>query len=159
MEEVKKNLIFSAGVIILGVYLAIQSFSYPENASFFPRVLSATILGLSGILLVRTIAARRRLLNSESVDSREKRETAFSPKSFARNPAVLVFGSITVYVFLIKAAGYLPASIILLLSLMFYLGHRKYVSMLLWAVAFSFLLYGIFFSLLGVPTPESLLWR
>lgn len=156
MDKVRKDQIFAIGSIILAIYLGYEAFGYPAKSSFFPRVLSVLMGFLGTVMLVRVQIKSSRLRSLKTAHETCE-AVGFSSEAQALKMAVFVFGSIIAYGLLMEFINYEAATVVFLAGIISLLGFRRPFWLAGISVLLMVLLYGIFFELLGVPRPDSLL--
>ncbi len=156
ISRLNKDRVFASGTLILAAYLGYQAFSYPVESAFFPRVLSV-LLGLLALLLIIRLSLRQRKERSVG-KTIETDASTLSAEWRAIRSAGMVFTSIIIYGLLLTLVNYELASIIYLAAMMLIFGFRRPVITGSISVGLTVLLYTIFFHLLGVSRPESLLF-
>lgn len=147
MTVAARDLTFAAIALILALVIGALAFSYPVSSSYFPRVLAVFMAVMALSYGIRTW------------------RTHLSPKAQERVPvagtraAVIAFGSVAAYALLIGLLGYAVTTMLFLLGLMLALGMtQRPVLAFVVAAATTASLHIIFFVLLGVSAPESLLF-
>ncbi|SDP64467.1 tripartite tricarboxylate transporter TctB family protein [Desulforhopalus singaporensis] len=161
MTNVQKNRIFALGTLILSLYLGYESFSYPGNSSLFPRVL-VVVMGFLGFLFfLRQTLLSKKIKPSPGNDGTGSCSVA-SEKSSADKTALasagLVFGSIGIYALLVGLVNYEAATVIFMATMMPVLRFSKKRWIIVISCGLMALLWAIFFHLLGVTRPESLIF-
>lgn len=155
MNKYNKDRIFALGSIALALYLGYESFGYPSESAFFPRVLSV-LLGLLGMLLFLRLTLKNKKTGMHENSARSPEAVSFQTEFDTIKSAGLVFGSIISYGLVVALINYEAATVLFLATMMLLLGFRG----TLWTAGISLgltaLLYSIFFKLLGVSRPESL---
>ncbi len=141
------------GLALTG-YVWIITGTFPEDQvvrvgpAFFPRIL-AVCLGLSCLVLLIKALVDRQVISAS-------RGFSFRDPGFQR--AVIALAATVVYCFVLEPFGFIVASIIYLLFLMSLLKDRKYLQMLLTAVAVTLTLYLIFSVFLHITLPMGSLY-
>lgn len=153
VSRLAKDRVFASGSIILALYLGYQSFAYPVESAFFPRVLSV-LLGFLALLLFVRISVKIRKDRARENASWEK--SSFSSEFRAIRSAGMVFVSIVVYGVLLMLVNYEVASVTYLVAMMLLFGFKRPLAICGIAAGLTLLLYVVFFHLLGVSRPESL---
>lgn len=152
LSVLDKDRIFAAGTALLAVYLAWESFGYPAASSFFPRTLSV-VMGMLALVLFFRLTLKKRKGRAAAA------KTAPGEDWLSLRSAGLVFGSIIVYGLLMSVINYEAASVAFLAVMMTVLGFKKPLAAAGLSVGLMALLYAIFFKLLGVSRPESILFQ
>ncbi|MCX5825101.1 MAG: tripartite tricarboxylate transporter TctB family protein [Deltaproteobacteria bacterium] len=142
----RKDLAFSICMVVLSIVLAVQSFRYPADSAFFPRVLSVLLLLLSLLLLFR--AFRR--------PPKEDRTGGIRGNAFSlmKNQPVLVFGSTVLYVVMIPVLGFLVSTALFIFGSILFRDRRKLIVAAIYGICFSAALYFVFHAVLGVTLPR-----
>ena len=152
----RKDRLFAVGMLILSLGLAIQSFSYPAESAQFPRFLSVLLVLLSALLTIREVRALRAA--AEGAPAPDEGAAA-PPRAGARigalltSPETFVFASTALCVLAIQGLGFLAGSVAFMLACAFFLGNRRWVTVLAWGFAFPAALYLLFHSVLGLALP------
>jgi hypothetical protein len=139
----RKDLVFGISMAALSIALAIQSFRYPADSAFFPRILSLLLLALSLVILIRALR-------------RPKGEAGGGPagvSAFMKSPPVLVFGATVLYVVLIPFLGFLVSTALFLFGSILFLNRRRPVLAILCGIGYAAALYALFHTVLKVTLP------
>lgn len=153
------NLIASIFLIALGIWAWIQTGTFKEvsntyvQASTFPRVMIAGMLIFSVILLIQSVL---RLCTMKEGDKDYLASKAASI-NFVKNKAVLA-GIVVIllsvgFVALFKILGYVICSAIVSMVIMFMIGKRNWIQMILVSVLVPLGMWFIFFKVLTVNIP------
>ena len=150
------DLIFSLGVLALGVFFLVGVFNIrvlPSYANigprFFPFVVSLGLLLCGFILLVRALTGKAaQLQQEENVD--------VTAKPNWRSLAFLA-GFLLLHLFLIERAGFIVASSLLFWGVSYSFGSRRYWRDGIVAVLLSALVYFVFTRFLNLNLPEGIL--
>ncbi len=149
VKAFRKELGFAVGVTALSAWFAVQSFSYPESSSQFPRSISAAMLVLSVVLLLRILAKRPASTKKADVDSAASRPS-MTP--------LAVFVSIALYIVALQYLGYIVATVLYMLGSMAYFGQKRFAVSLLVTVLFVAFIYLMFVRFFGLRLPEGVLF-
>ncbi len=142
---VRKDLVFSMFMVALSIALAVQSFRFPADSAFFPRVLSILLLCLSALLLFRALRRPPGEAGAAGI-----RNIASQRKS----TPILVFGSTALYVAAIPVLGFLAGTALFLFGSILFLHRRRPVLAVVYGLCFSAALYFLFHSVLKVSLPR-----
>lgn len=151
------NLIGSILFIIIGIWAWIQTGKFEEvkntyvQASAFPRIMIVGLLIFSVVLLVQSII---KLMNMKENDPLAAKAESIN---FIKDKGVLA-GVIVVilcigYVALFKALGYIICSAIVSIVIMYLIGKRNWLQMILVSVLVPLVMWFIFFKVLTVNIP------
>ena len=142
----RKDFAFSICMVVLSIVLAVQSFRYPADSAFFPRVLSILLLLLSLLLLIRAFWQ----------PPREDRTGGIRGNSFSlmKSPQIVVFGSATLYIAVIPVLGFLVSTALFLFGSILFLDRRKLIVAAIYGICFSAAIYFVFHAVLGVTLPR-----
>lgn len=142
----RKDLVFSIFMVALSIALAVQSFRFPSDSAFFPRVLSILLLSLSVLLLVRVF---RQLPPEDRTDG--IRGNAFN---LMKSPPILVFGSTVLYVVVIPFLGFLVSTALFLFGSILFLNRRRPVLAAIYGICYAATIYFLFHTVLKVTLPS-----
>jgi putative tricarboxylic transport membrane protein len=142
----RKDLVFSICMVLLSIVLAVQSFRYPSDSAFFPRVLSILLLLLSLLLLIRAFRQ----------PPREERTGIIRGDAFSlmKSTPMVVFGSATLYIAVIPVLGFLVSTALFLFGSILYFDRRKLIVAAIYSICFSAAIYFVFHAVLGVTLPR-----
>lgn len=148
----KANIIFGILGLLLCAYVWISSASFPRDAimiigpEFFPRVM-ATGMGIaSAVLLAHTLFIGH---------AGEAKPIDFKDPGIRR--AVVVFISAVIYAFLLETLGFIIATILFMMFIMYMLQFRSYGKMLLASVATVAIIIFAFQIMLQIQLPPGIL--
>ncbi len=136
-------------------YVWVVTGGFPEDQvvqvgpAFFPRIL-AVGLGLSSLALIFRAYRHPQATPSEG--------TRFSIHDPGIQRAGIALAATIAYCFLLEPFGFIPISIIYLLLLMLLLQEKKYLQMIVTAVAVTGVLYLVFSLLLNITLPMGSLY-
>jgi len=136
-------------------YVWVVTGGFPEDQvvqvgpAFFPRIL-AVGLGLSSLALIFKAYCHCQETPSEG--------TRFSIHDPGIQRAGIALAATIAYCFLLEPFGFIPISIIYLLLLMLLLQEKKYLQMIVTAVAVTGVLYLVFSLLLNITLPMGSLY-
>lgn len=155
MKKHTKDRIFALGSIALALYLGHESFGYPSESAFFPRVLSV-LLGLLGLLFFLRLTLKNKKVGMHEDSRRIPEAVSFQTEFATIKSAGQVFGSIISYGLIVALINYEAATVLFLATMMLLLGFKRTAWTAGISLGLTALLYSIFFKLLGVSRPESL---
>ena len=144
----KGNIISSVICILLGLFIIFETKDFPEGAAgvpgpaFFPRILAWVVIGLSILLIINTIVKR------------DDRKITLLDKDSIKVYATI--GFLLAYLLLLNVLGFVFATPIFLFSLIFFYIRKNIVKNAIISVAVTFLIYGVFSTLLAVPLPQGI---
>ncbi len=148
----KANIIWGILGLLLCVYVWVSSAAFPTDAvmkigpDFFPRLM-ATGMGVSSILL---------LVHTYSIKEDRKAETiSFTDPGIQR--ALIILAAAVIYVIVMQYLGFIPATIIFMMFMMYKLQFRKYARMFLVATATAVCVQLAFQGMLDIQLPMGLL--
>jgi len=131
-------LIFSIVYYFLGI-------NYPQQARIFPNVLTILLLIFSIIMILQglnIISSPKQLKSGIN-----KREIVF---------LIGIAVALILYVILMNIVGFIPITIIYLISGMWYLGYREWWKNILISVLGVIFIYYIFTQIMYVPLPSGI---
>ena len=148
----KTNTIWGILGLLLCAYIWISSASFPTDAvmkigpDFFPRLM-ATGMGIASVLL---------LIQTYSTESTAKAEViSFADPGIQR--ALIILVGAVVYVIVMQYLGFIPATIIFMMFMMYKLQFRQWVRMLLVSVATAAFVQIAFQGMLDIQLPMGVL--
>jgi len=118
------------------------------SAAAYPRLLASLIIILSGILIVKAIFNSLR-------SGEEKKETPVDFKALVKS--AIVFVALVVYILILKPVGYLIATPILLIVIMFLTGERKWYYIVPTSILIPVILFVIIYYAFHILLPEGAL--
>ena len=142
----RKDLVFSICMVVLSIVLAVQSFRYPSDSAFFPRVLSILLLLLSLLLLIRAFRQPPREVRTGGI-----REHAFI---LMKSQPMLVFGSTALYIVMIPVLGFLAITALFLFGSILFLNRRRPVLAAIYGICYAATIYFLFHTVLKVTLPS-----
>ena len=147
MRALNRDIVFSLLILLISVTAGWVAFGYAADSSRFPRVLSV-FLGLMALLLL--VRSRRTLneIGTESLRGQLSRGRA----------AIIVFAAAILYALAIQIISFEIANYLFLVATMYLLGQRNPVVIVSIATATMLLVKLLFFFLLDVSRPQTLLF-
>lgn len=151
------NLIGSILFILIGIWAWIQTGKFEEvkntyvQASAFPRIMIVGLLIFSVVLLIQSIL---KLINMKENDPLAAKAESIN---FIKDKGVLA-GIIVIilcigFVALLKPLGYVICSAVVSLIIMYLIGKRNWLQMILVSVLVPLVMWFIFFKVLTVNIP------
>jgi len=151
------NLIGSILFILIGIWAWIQTGKFEEvkntyvQASAFPRIMIVGLLIFSFVLLIQSIL---KLINMKENDPLAAKAESIN---FIKDKGVLA-GIIVIilcigFVALLKPLGYVICSAVVSLIIMYLIGKRNWLQMILVSVLVPLVMWFIFFKVLTVNIP------
>ena len=153
----RRDLYFSISIICISLYLMMKSFSYPANSSFFPRILSILLLALSLIVLLKLFRQRigggllKKHEEQTSIEKFRIEKYKSGKRSIWKNPVIIVFFSLVLYVGITPLIGFFMASILFMFVFLLLNGLRNWLVLLIISivpVAILYFSFSIFFHIL-----------
>lgn len=144
----KGNIVSSIISILVAVFVLYETKDFPSGAqnvpgpAFFPRIIAILIIGLSGLLIVMTYIRK------------EERNINFTSKNDLK--AYITIAIILVYIVLMNILGFIIATPLFLITMIYYYGMRNYVKNIIISVGVTALIFTIFKILLAVPLPQGI---
>jgi len=142
----RKDLVFSLCMMALSIVLAVQSFRYPSDSAFFPRVLSILLLLLSLLLLIRAVRQPPREDRTGGIRA--------NAVSMMRSTPMVVFGSAVLYIAVIPVLGFLVSTALFIFGSILFRDRRKLVVAAIYGICFPAAIYFVFHAVLGVSLPR-----
>lgn len=151
------NLIGAVFFLALGVWALIQTFSFGEikntyvQAAVFPQIMIVGMLIFSAVLLVQSVV---KLVTMKAGDPLAAPAQSIN---FIKNKGVLaalcVIVLCVVFVALFKTMGYILCASIVSFAIMFMIGKRNWVQMILISVLVPLGMWFVFYKVLTVNVP------
>lgn len=145
--SMKKADIFVALLIVpICLYVFYESGRWPEAAligvpTLIPRAVATCLLLASGMLLFRALSGRALMLESKLRGADLRRLSAVALLTAA-------------YVFIVERVGFLGTTFLYMLLFALVLGERRWLRLILFAIAVPIAVYVIFSTALKVPLPQ-----
>jgi putative tricarboxylic transport membrane protein len=119
------------------------------SSSFFPKIGTGLLAFFSVLLILNDILKVKTDIGSQKTKPEFKQRLNLFAGIF------LCF----VYTFLMNPMGFLISTFLLLISLMYLMGHRKFKFIMPLAAGFTVFIYYVFAKILQIPLPKGLLFR
>lgn len=139
-----KDLIYGIAFLLIGVFLCIETFSYSYSSSIFLRFLALSITTLSLIFTFKSFFNIKKTVQEEN-----------EPKNYLS--AILIFSLVIFFIIMIKVFGFFIANVIFIYLSLIILSKKICLFYFPFSIVFSLFIFTVFFTILGVPLPESLL--
>lgn len=139
-----KDLIYGITFLLIGVFLCIETFSYSYSSSIFLRFLALSITTLSLIFTFKSFFNIKKTVQEEN-----------EPKNYLS--AILIFSLVIFFIIMIKVFGFFIANVIFIYLSLIILSKKICLFYFPFSIVFSLFIFTVFFTILGVPLPESLL--
>uniref|UniRef100_A0A7C3RUC6 Tripartite tricarboxylate transporter TctB family protein n=1 Tax=Dictyoglomus thermophilum TaxID=14 RepID=A0A7C3RUC6_DICTH len=132
------------GIIILGIFILINSFSLPKSplglgAGDFPMIISYGLI-ICGLLLVY-----------QGIKKTEETVKLYSFKDLKK--IFLLTLLCFLYVYLVSYIGFLYLTPFLMMATLYLFGYKKWIFGVIISIVFTILVYYVFFSIFKVPLP------
>lgn len=147
MRALNRDIVFSLLILLISVTAGWVAFGYAVDSSRFPRVLSV-FLGLMALLLLVRSRRTPNEIGTESLREQLSRGRA----------AIIVFAAAVLYALAIQIISFEIANYLFLVATMYLLGQRNPVVIVSIATATMLLVKLLFFFLLDVSRPQTLLF-
>lgn len=143
-------------IISIGGFYLIYSLDYNTGSlanpqhGFFPRIIGIALVASNLVLLLSSLFKRKQ---------KDKLSTIWEgidPKNIVS--ALMVIGSLSLYLLVINYVGFLVASPALVFFLAWVMGGKKWIYNIILGVVTGGLLYWIFWIMMRVPIPLGSLW-
>lgn len=150
-----KNVQDSVVVLLLGVALAVYSLvsfytATVQTAWIMSPYLFPLLLAVFAVLLSVSLFAEG---SHEVKEARQAAEPPAKAAPLAVKKVLFVVALGVIYYLLISVIHFVPASVLFLAALIWYLGERKYIKIALISVIMPLVLYVLFAKLLNVRLP------
>lgn len=146
--EKKREILFSLSALALSVSILAVCFTYPPEASSFPKFIAALMVFFSLALVGKSFCAQ--ILESNPSEA----------KSFfkALGGAIAVIACTALYALGIIYVGYFVSTTIFFFITMVLYGKNKIMPFLFASAGFMGIMYGLFVWFLGMRLPEAFLF-
>lgn len=132
-------LVFTVIYFLLGV-------NYPIKARIFPNILTVLLIILSIVMILQGL---------NIISSPKKIKSGINKREIFYLSSIAII--LILYIILMNIVGFIPVTIIFLISGMWYLGYRKWWKNILIAVIGVIFIYYIFTQIMYVPLPAGIL--
>ena len=158
MKRITLSFVVALAFVVLGIGgLALVTSRLPFNSPVtavggpgtFPAIYLVIIVAFSAILAVTELV--KSFSASQSKSSESKQPAKIEKKDMAR--ILLMIAAVTVYISILNTAGFLIATPLLTLALLWLFGYRNKIISPVLAAGFAFLLYSVFQTFLKIPLP------
>ena len=149
----KTELIFYSGTIIIALGAFLYAGTFPSDAAYFPKLISAFIILFSAVLLLRAIIKHRKI-SKEATEEDDAKKTSQKNSSVLPWRPALVSLLLIVYCLVFETVGFIIPTILLIGGIIFLFGSRKWVNIVLVSVITTVSLYVVFRFLLNVNFPS-----
>ena len=145
-QRLKADTVAGLFFLLVGVVIIYLSASLPAarmtrfGSGFFPTITGYGLLISSIIMIVSSIR--------NAVDERKP----FIDKTAVPRLLLLAM-AIVIYSLLLRPIGYIIATILFLMAVLYIFGYRKYLWLVVISVVMPLIIYYLFVELLGVPLP------
>lgn len=157
MRDYWKNKTVQDSVVVLFLGLALGVYSLVsfhtatvQTAWIMSPYLFPLLLAVFALLLSLSLFAEG---SHEVKEARKATEPGAKPAPLALKNVIVVIALSIVYYLLISVIHFIPASILFLAALIWYMGERKYVRIAVISIVMPLILYGLFAKLLNVRLP------
>lgn len=150
MTTTAKNTVLSSLFLLLGLAITWETFNYSANSAVFLRGLSVTLSFMALAYLVMNLLR----LRSTAAKSDEA-ATATSGWLARHGYALMIFALVIGYVVLLQIVGFLVSTALFGYFTQVAIARRHRLLYVIYAVLLSITIYFIFFNLLGVAVPDS----
>lgn len=148
MTNTRKNLVLSSAFLVLGLAITWETFSYGAKSAVFLRSLSIALTLMALAYLVTNLVRRQ--------VAEQTHEAGPSLLARHRN-ALMIFALVGGYVALMQILGFLLSTMLFGYVTQVAIARRHRNLYVVYSVLMALSIYLIFFTLLGIAVPESLL--
>ncbi len=141
MRQRNVNLWLSLIFLIFSVIVYITAIGYDPMPSKFPKLLAIICAILALFLMAGALVKTKR------------EDDTVAEHNGSYSMMLLVCVSMVGYAAMLKFAGYIPSSIVMMIAVGWFLGFRKFRFLLVISIITVLIVYGVFGLLLGVPLP------
>lgn len=169
MSDKMKNIISSIGFLALGAFFYMQStgikiiMKKDLGSGFFPKVIGVSMVVMALVELFLTVSNKKNEEVNGSLERIEEKAEQEEPAAEAdtdRKGLILTIVAMCCYAVLFDGLGFILSTILYLFAQITILStekNRNYPFFVGISVAASFIIYGIFVYLIGMPLPTGLL--
>lgn len=151
MSSIRNNLVLSSAFLLLGLAITWETLDYGAKSAVFLRAL-AVALSLMALTYLAINLMRKGTTHSNQTDA-----SARSSWLARHGNALLIFGLVGGYVVLMQILGFLLSTMLFGYLTQLAIARRHRLLYVIYAALMSAAIYIIFFKLLGIASPESLL--
>lgn len=151
MTTTGKNTVLSSLFLLLGLAITWETFNYSANSAVFLRGLSVTLSFMALAYLVMNLLR----LRGTAAASDEAATTTSSGWLARHGYALMIFALVIGYVVLLQIVGFLVSTALFGYFTQVAIARRHRMLYVIYAVLMSITIYFIFFNLLGVAVPDS----
>ena len=155
LSNFKQELFFPLLFLTLGIFVFIESNSFPETAAFFPKLLSVLLIFFSLIIFINIL--QKNNIEKNKINGNYNTKKITSKEGNNKTVYILLIGLI-LYTILIKYLGYVVSTIILVYYTIFSLNYEKKRSILFISIIIGFILYFIFKYIFKTPLPPGIIF-
>lgn len=162
--ENKRDQIVYAVLLAISIVGILYTNTMPTSAAKYPKFVLFLILGLSMILLVKSLILHIKMRKTAAIKNepvqKDSAEEAIREKGWIF--PLKEWGVIAIaiaYVILMRLIGFLPASLLAFVSLSIFVGYRKWLPLAIVTVLSVALTYFLFFKYLNLAYIDGLLLR
>jgi uncharacterized membrane protein YfcA len=157
-DQLLKLETFAVGTIaVFSALFLLQTYEYGRRAALFPKLVSFTILFLTGCFLVSRL---RRAIKRQRTEVKKKETIPVEVESEATQPAgvhwLLTLSAATGFFVLIYLVGFGPATFFYVATHLSLAGYRRHSVIALFALAMAIIIVGTGY-LFTIPLPEGVL--
>lgn len=145
-QDAKKDWAFAWLTVGIGAWLSMESFQYSYESSVLLRALSIAVLLMS--MAYMFVLHRRHKKAPEPVEQQAEKSTLI--------PALIVFGLIVGCALLMPLVGFLLSFFLFIFLAQVVIAKKFKILYLIYSIGLALFIYLVFFGLLGVALPESL---
>ncbi len=149
-----KNYLFAVVALIFSCVYWLSAKDLPAKSIDFPKAIFVVLIPLFIWNGVNSVLEFRKTLKDENTPEEKKWNCSLNITS----SKVIVTLITAVYTLLIPVLGFFVCTVIYLAVLAFYLGIRKPVSLILFTILFTAVVYGVFVMWLQVRMPSGILF-
>lgn len=150
MTTTGKNTVLSSFFLLLGLAITWETFNYSANSAVFLRGLSVTLSFMALAYLVMNLLRLRGIAAAP-----DEPGTATSGWLARHGYALMIFALVIGYVVLLQIVGFLVSTALFGYFTQVAIARRHRMLYVIYAVLMSITIYFIFFNLLGVAVPDS----
>ncbi|PKM81519.1 MAG: hypothetical protein CVU89_08455 [Firmicutes bacterium HGW-Firmicutes-14] len=154
----KLSLAILIAVSIMCIYAIVEAGTFPVEAGRLPRVIAAVTLVfcvlMLGKMFLSPAAENDDAAGDNNVCGDNEEDSNISLKDLFINKGSALLLGVVVFTLLMEYIGFIITSVLFMVAMGLYLGQKKKVFNLVYAIVCSLLLYWIFADLFSIPLPE-----
>jgi putative tricarboxylic transport membrane protein len=129
------------------------------KSTTFPYFIGILFMASSAYLLIKSVFQYNRAIKQEKeTKGLAVPEEAKRPFPWPLKESILPFGAFAVYIAVLRQIGFLVATILLSLSMLFYLNRKNWLRNIIFSIVFPLAVYLLFVKVLNIRLPVGILF-